>query len=122
MRKGLGSPRDNIRHPAVRAVTTSPRQALLDRLLQQFERVFDALQGLPPARPYDHRIHLLLGTALVAVCPYRFPQLQKNMLERQCVEMLAQGTIVGPWDPCTGKLLAYQHTHTLIMVVGRRRG
>lgn len=68
-------------------------QPLLDRLLQQFERVFDAVQGLPPVRPYDRRIHLLLGTAPVAVRPYHCPQLQKDELELQCVEMLAQGTI-----------------------------
>ena len=38
---------------------------------------------------YDHHIHLLLGTAPVAVRPYRYPQLQKNELERQCAAMLA---------------------------------
>ena len=27
---------------------------------------------------------------------------------------------VGPWDPCTGKQLAYQHIHTLTLAWGRR--
>lgn len=46
-----------------------------------------------PAGPYDHRIHLLPGTAPVAVRPYLYPQLQKDELERQCSVMLAQGII-----------------------------
>lgn len=64
----------------------------MDRLLQQFEVVFTEPTGLPPPRPYDHRIHLP-GTPPVAVRPYRYPQLQKDELERQCAAMLAQGII-----------------------------
>jgi hypothetical protein len=41
----------------------------------------------------DHRIHLLSGTAPVAVRPYCYPQLQKDELERQCEAMLTQGVI-----------------------------
>ena len=73
----------------VTAVTTDPRLPLLDRLLAQHGDIFDEPTGLPPARPYDHRIHLLPGTAPVAVRPYRYPQLQKDELERQCAAMLA---------------------------------
>jgi len=73
--KGLGSPCDDTREPKVRAVCTSSDQPLLDRLLLQFGSVFDEPRGLPPARRYDHRIHLLSGTAPVAVRPYRYPQL-----------------------------------------------
>jgi hypothetical protein len=65
--KGVGSPRDDIREPATRAVTTAPSQPLLDRLLLQLGPVFDEPCGLPPAQPYDHRIHLLLGTASIIV-------------------------------------------------------
>jgi len=54
----------------------------LDHLLQQHDDLFDEPQGLPPAQVYDHRIHLLPGTAPVAVRPYRYPQLQKDELER----------------------------------------
>jgi hypothetical protein len=62
----------------VRAVSASSEQPLLDRLLLQFGPAFDEPRGLPPARPYDHRIHLLPGTAPVVVRPYRYPQLQKD--------------------------------------------
>lgn len=74
--KGLGSPRDDIREPAVRAVSASPGQPLLDQLLHQFAPVFDESGGLPSIHPYDHSIHLLPSTAPVAVSPYRYPQLQ----------------------------------------------
>jgi hypothetical protein len=61
---------------------------LLDRLLDQFGSIFVEPRGLPPARPYDHKIHLLSGTAPVVVRPYRYLHLQKDELERQCAEML----------------------------------
>ena len=41
----------------------------------------------------DHRIHLLPGTSPVAVRPYRYPQLLKDEIERQCADMLRQGII-----------------------------
>jgi hypothetical protein len=49
--------------------------------------------GLPHTCPYDHWIHLLLGIASVSICPYRYPQLQKDQLEWQCMAMLEQGII-----------------------------
>jgi hypothetical protein len=55
--------------------------------------IFDEPQGLPPARPCDHHIHLLPDTVPIAVWPYRYPQLQKDELERQVVVMLTQGII-----------------------------
>jgi hypothetical protein len=59
-----------------------PHQPLLDRLLQQHNAIFEEPHGLPPARPYDHRIHLLPGTTPVVVRPCRYSQLQKDELER----------------------------------------
>jgi hypothetical protein len=50
--------------------------------MHQVADVFDGPCGLPLVWPYDHNIHLLPGTALVAVRPYRYPQLQKDELER----------------------------------------
>jgi hypothetical protein len=67
--------------------------------------IFEEPQGLPPARPYDHRIHLLPGTAPVAVRPYRYPQLQKDELERQVAGMLAQGIIRPSTSPFSAPVL-----------------
>lgn len=66
---------------ATRTTTTTTEQPLLDTLLQQLQDVFLKPRELPPVRPYDHRIHLLPGTAPVAIQPYRYPQLQKDELE-----------------------------------------
>lgn len=61
---------------------------LLERLLHAYEEVFTAPTGLPPSCPCDHRIHLKRSTEPVDVCPYRYPQLQKDELEAQCEAML----------------------------------
>jgi len=74
-------------------------------MLLQFAVVFDGPRGLPPARLYDHRIHLLPGTAPVAVRPYRYSQLQKDELERQCVAMLQQGIIRPSTSPFSAPVL-----------------
>jgi hypothetical protein len=68
----VGAPDRAARAAAVSADTQQP---LLDCLLQQHITIFNEPQGLPPARPYDHRIHLLPDTASIAVRPYRYPQL-----------------------------------------------
>ncbi|WVZ94364.1 hypothetical protein U9M48_040263 [Paspalum notatum var. saurae] len=77
-------------------------QLLPDDLLDSFIDVFATPTGLPPARACDHRIHLRLGTPPVAVRPYRYAHLQKDKLERQVADMLAQGII----RPSTSAFLA----------------
>lgn len=46
---------------------------LMTSLLEEFADIFEEPHSLPPQRRYDHHIHLLLGTAPVAVRPYRYP-------------------------------------------------
>jgi hypothetical protein len=62
-------------------------------LLESFEDIFAEPHGLPPPRCHDHRIRLLPGTTLVKVHPYRYLQLLKDEIERQCDDMLQQGII-----------------------------
>jgi hypothetical protein len=66
---------------------------LMRLLLAEFVDLFAEPAGLPPAHPFDHRIHLQPGTPLVAVRPYRYPQLLKDEVEAQSAAMLAQGII-----------------------------
>ncbi|SPT16744.1 unnamed protein product [Triticum aestivum] len=73
--------------------------------------LFTEPQGLPPARAYDHRIHLLPGSAPVAVRPYRYPQLQKDELERQCALMLAAGIIRISTSPFTAPVLLVRKSY-----------
>jgi len=80
----------SARHPHLHAL---PPVDLLALLLAEFANVFEQPVTLPPQRRLDHQIHMLPGTAPVAVRPYRYPQLLKDEIERQCAEMLEQGII-----------------------------
>jgi hypothetical protein len=77
----------------------------MESLLLDFADIFEAPRGLPPQRRHDHRIHLLPGTAPVAVRPYRYPQLLKDEVERQCADMLAQGIIRPSTSPFSSPIL-----------------
>jgi hypothetical protein len=66
---------------------------LMEELLLRFDSLFIEPSGLPPERERCHHIHLILGTAPVAVRPYRYAHAQKQELERQCAEMLRTGVI-----------------------------
>jgi hypothetical protein len=68
-------------------------QDLLAELLEEFGTLFAEPTGLPPARAHDHRIHLVAGTEVVVVRPYRYLPLQKDELERQCAALLDQKLI-----------------------------
>lgn len=59
----------------------------MDELLVEFDDIFPEPTKLPLERGRDHRIHLLLGTPAVSVQPYRYPQLLKDELEKQCADM-----------------------------------
>jgi hypothetical protein len=96
----LGSP-----WPASVVTAANAEWPMLDWLLQHHAAVFEELQGLPPARSYDHRIHLLSGTTPVGVRPYRYPQLQRDELERQVVVMLTQGIICLSTSPFSRPVL-----------------
>jgi hypothetical protein len=87
------------------AATLDEAHHLLADLLQQHSDIFDEPQGLPPERPCNHRIQLLPDMTPVAVRPYRYPQLQKDELERQVAVMLAQGIIRISTSPFSAPVL-----------------
>jgi hypothetical protein len=103
--RGEGGATDAASQAPTAAAAAVSEQPLLDRLLQQHAAIFAEPQGLPPPRSYDHRIHLLPGTTPVAVRPYRYPHLQKDELERQCRDMLAQGIIRPSTSPFSAPVL-----------------
>jgi hypothetical protein len=84
--QGLAAPNRSL----LAATTTNN---LLNLLLAEYRDIFSKPEGLPPAKHFDHRIHLLLETTPVAVRPYRYPQLLKDEIEKQCDDMLQQELI-----------------------------
>jgi hypothetical protein len=84
--QGLAAPK----RPLLAATATD---ILLNLLLTEYRDIFSKPEGLPPTRRFDHIIHLLPETAPVAVRPYRYPQLLKDEIEKQCDDMLQQGLI-----------------------------
>lgn len=73
--------------------TLSSTYSILTTLLKTYQDIFVEPTGLPPMRCHDHHIHLLPGMTPIAVCPYRYHQLLKGEIQRQCEAMLAQGII-----------------------------
>jgi hypothetical protein len=85
--------------------SVSQHDDLLASLLNAYADIFEELRGLPSQRRHDHRIHLLPGTAAVAVRPYRYPQLLKDEVKRQCTDMLTQDTIQPSTSPFSSPML-----------------
>ena len=76
---------------------TVPAQIL--EVLTANSVVFDIPVGLPPERPFDHRIHLTPRAKPINVRPYRYPYFQKNEIEKQVRDMLEQGVIQWSHSP-----------------------
>ncbi|KAL1540646.1 hypothetical protein AAHA92_24966 [Salvia divinorum] len=67
--------------------------------------VFKVPTSMPPARPFDHKIHLLPNSKPINVRPYRYPYFQKTEIERQVREMLEAGTIRQSQSPFSSPVL-----------------
>lgn len=68
----------------------------LNRILQAYPKVFQTQNPLLPFRPgYDHKIPLMEGTNPnpINLRPYKYPLLQKDVIEKLTQELLDQGVI-----------------------------
>ena len=74
-------------------------------VLADYEAVFRAPVGLPPVRGHEHSIILKEGAGPVGVRPYRYPQSQKDEIERLIQEMLAAGIIKPSKSPFSSPVL-----------------
>ncbi|XP_042017749.1 uncharacterized protein LOC121765611 [Salvia splendens] len=83
----------------------TPTDPKLVDILDSFESVFSEPTSLPPARRWDHRIHLSPSSKPVNVRPYRYPYFQKNEIEQQVSEMLKQGLIRHSTSPFSSPVL-----------------
>nr|GEV59653.1 putative mitochondrial protein [Tanacetum cinerariifolium] len=77
----------------------------LDALLTDFSDVFSMPAGLPPSRDHEHAIILKNGTEPINVRPYRYPQLQKDEIERLIGEMITAGIIRSSTSPYSSPVL-----------------
>jgi hypothetical protein len=78
---------------ATHSSTVQLLPAEIQSLIDQFGILFEEPQGLPPSRACDHAIPLIPGARPVNIRPYRYPPAMKTKIEKQIVEMLAQGLI-----------------------------
>lgn len=86
-------------------VSASSLPPSIQRLLEEFETVFEELVGLPERKPWDHKIPLLPGTKPVNIRPYRYTPEQKNEIEAQVKDMLKRGLITPSVSPFSSPVL-----------------
>lgn len=77
----------------------------VQKLLKQFQDVFQEPKTLPPARFYDHKILLLPGATRVNSKPYRYSPQHKDEIERQVKELLAARLITPSTSPFASPVL-----------------
>ncbi|KAD3068970.1 hypothetical protein E3N88_36850 [Mikania micrantha] len=65
----------------------------LQRLLDEFQDIFEVPKGLPPSRDCDHKIKLKDDSIQLNLKPYRYPAAQKNIIEQMTQELLDSGVI-----------------------------
>ena len=77
----------------------------LQPLITQYQQIFDSPKGLPSSRGHEHSIVLKTGSDPVGVRPYRYPQNQKDEIERLITEMLTAGIIQPSTSPFSSPVL-----------------
>lgn len=77
----------------------------LQSVISQHLQVFKTPAGLPPVRQHEHAIILKEGSNPVSVRPYRYPQVQKDEVERLVKEMLTAGIIRPSYNPFSSPVL-----------------
>lgn len=77
----------------------------LQGVIQEYDDVFKGKAGLPPSRDHEHSIHLKEGSNPVGARPYRYPQSQKDEIERMISEMLEAGIIRPSTSPFSSRVL-----------------
>ncbi|KZV19421.1 hypothetical protein F511_08762 [Dorcoceras hygrometricum] len=77
----------------------------LERLLREYEKLFEEPRGLPPNRSREHAIILKEGSEPVQVRPYRYAHQQKDEIEKLVAEMLQSGIIQPSCSPFSSPVI-----------------
>lgn len=72
---------------------TEVTESQLSALLQEYADILAEPKSSPPHRVHDHQIILEEGTSPVNVRPYKYPTLQKDVIENIVKEMLETGGV-----------------------------
>lgn len=91
--------------PTTLQQTTKSQPAFISKVLEQHATVFEEPVGLPPSRGHEHAITLKEGSNPIGVRPYRYPQNQKDEIERLIHEMLGAGIIKPSTSPFSSPVL-----------------
>lgn len=84
-----------VEKPVVKG-TLAPQ---LTTLLNTYAPVFEEPKKLPPSRGKEHAIVLKPDAQPVSMRPFRYPQVQKEEIEKQVATMLTAGIIQGSSSP-----------------------
>jgi len=80
-------------HPEFHEKHTEVKEPQLAQLVKDFTNIFEKPKSLPPHRSHDYKIILQEGTSPINVRPYRYPALQKDIIEQTVKEMLEAGIV-----------------------------
>jgi hypothetical protein len=77
----------------------------VQKLLTEFQYLFDVPHSLPPRRAIDHKITPIPGAQPVNIRPYWYSPQQKSEIENQVNEMLQSGVIQMSSSPFASSVL-----------------
>ena len=81
------------------------KEARLESLLHKYAGIFEEPKALPLHRSCDHRIILKEGTSPIDVRSYRYPALQKDIIEQTIREMLEAGVVRPSQSPYSSPIV-----------------
>lgn len=83
---------DEVKYPHVLPSFTLNDNPAVQTLLDQFCAIFEDHVSLPPSKPsFNHKVVLKEGSNPVNLRPYRYPLLQKDVIESMTKELLEHG-------------------------------
>jgi hypothetical protein len=77
----------------------------MQKVLEDFPRVFEEPQGLPPTRGHKHQILLKEGASPTCQRPYRYPYYLKSKNEKIVKDLLDSGCIIPSLSPFESHVL-----------------
>ena len=87
------------------SMTSKDINPIFVELITEYQDIFEEPKKLPPHRVHDHKIILKEGAQPVNVRPYRYPALQKDVIEKIIGEMLEAGVVQPSQSPYSSPIV-----------------